>query len=418
MSRDNRERGSTTTLPHHPPQTSDSNTKRQLALLEAQQRQQSVEAMVMSIYYVRKASVLRRIGRELPAYGAVADNVDNLSETGDDSAQEQAQIMTTRGPIIAVEGPNKELLRAVSKAVQKALLQLGDCEVRAWVGEGDVWDREGEKEDSEKVKAKKGGDDMEMDDTVIVRGSSSPKSNDGNDRSSSPLPLPLLSTNKNPFSRYLDLMLSWHQKASELTKFVTTPFFSPSSSSSRSSTPLPASQQPSRHSSRHPSHSPSIPGQKLPKLPIALLPLGYSLTYSDRFACTIPIADAYAPVDHWQWMATLWRGIVGPDLTVYVKPVTEEEMMMEGWPPVGVEVKGERLIVVRVVVPSGHGGHITAVEELSGETEKLLAFEVGEWVRAGPFGVRGRGGVARGERETTQVGYEYERSHGYSSEGW
>ncbi|CCC13644.1 hypothetical protein SMACR_07212 [Sordaria macrospora] len=418
MSRDNRERGSTTTLPHHPPQTSDSNTKRQLALIEAQQRQQSVEAMVMSIYYVRKASVLRRIGRELPAYGAVADNVDNLSETGDDSAQEQAQIMTTRGPIIAVEGPNKELLRAVSKAVQKALLQLGDCEVRAWVGEGDVWDREGEKEDSEKVKAKKGGDDMEMDDTVIVRGSSSPKSNDGNDRSSSPLPLPLPSTNKNPFSRYLDLMLSWHQKASELTNFVTTPFFSPSSSSSRSSTPLPASQQPSRQSSRHPSHSPSIPGQKLPKLPIALLPLGYSLTYSDRFACTIPIADAYAPVDHWQWMATLWRGIVGPDLTVYVKPVTEEEMMMEGWPPVGVEVKGERLIVVRVVVPSGHGGQITAVEELSGETEKLLAFEVGEWVRAGPFGVRGRGGVARGERETTQVGYEYERSHGYGSEGW
>lgn len=396
------------------------NSKRQLALLEAQQRQQSVEAMVMSIDYVRKASVLRRIGRELPAYGAVADNIDNISESGDDVAAqaEQPQIVTTRGPIIAVEGPNKELLKVVGKAVERALLQLGDCEVRAWVGEGDVWDVEGEGEITEgrEGKGKKGGEDVEMGDTVVVRGSS-PRSNDARDRSSSPC---LPSTTKNPFPRYLDLMLSWHTKASELTKFVTTPYFSPASSPSRSSTPLPAaSQHPSRHSSRHPSQSPSITGQKLPKLPIALLPLGYSLTYSDRFACTIPIADAYAPVDHWQWMATLWRGIVGPDLTVYVKPVTEEEVMMEGWGPVGVEVKGERLIVVKVLVPSGRGNEqMQAVERLGDETEKQLAFEVGEWVRAGPFGVQGRGEVARGQRHPGQVGYEYGREHGYGGEGW
>ncbi|KAK3489731.1 hypothetical protein B0T13DRAFT_497598 [Neurospora crassa] len=419
-----------TTLSHHPFQTSDPNTtnsstnsKRQLALLEAQQRQQSVEAMVMSIDYVRKASVLRRIGRELPAYGAVADNIDNMSETGDEG-QEQQQIVTTRGPIIAVEGPNKELLRVVGKAVERALVELGDCEVRAWVGEGDVWggdgDEAGEKgTTSEKEKENRGGGgDVEMGDTVIVRGSS-PRSNNthnnGQDRSSSHSPpsgivTPVPSTNTNPFPRYLDLMLSWHLKASELTKFVTTPYFSPSSSSSSSS--------PSRSSS--PSHSPSFTSQNLPKLPIALLPLGYSLTYSDRFACTIPIADAYAPVDHWQWMATLWRGIVGPDLTVYVKPVTEEETVVEGWAPVGVEVKGERLIVVRVVVPSGWGGQKEAVAELlSGEAEKQLAYEVGEWVRAGAFGVQGRGGVARGERErdlVPQGGYEYGRGLGYSGE--
>ncbi|EGZ70041.1 hypothetical protein NEUTE2DRAFT_91123 [Neurospora tetrasperma FGSC 2509] len=421
--RDNIREPTTATTQHYShssdPNTTNSstNSKRQLALLEAQQRQQSVEAMVMSIDYVRKASVLRWIGRELPAYGAVADNIDNMSETGDDT-QEQQQIVTTRGPIIAVEGPNKELLRVVGKAVERALIELGDCEVRAWVGEGDVWHSDEAREKgttSEKEKENKGGGDVEMGDTVIVRGSSPKSNNNGQDRVSSHSPpsgivTPIPSTNPNPFPRYLDLMLSWHLKASELTKFVTTPYFSPSSSSS---------SYPSRFSS--PSHSPSSTSQNLPKLPIALLPLGYSLTYSDRFACTIPIADAYAPVDHWQWMATLWRGIVGPDLTVYVKPVTEENTAVEGWAPVGVEVKGERLIVVRVVVPSGWGGQKEAVAELGSEAEKQLAYEVGEWVRAGAFGVQGRGGVARGERErdlVPQGGYEYGRGHGYGGEGW
>lgn len=92
--------------------------------------------------------------------------------------------------------------------------------------------------------------------------------------------------------------------------------------------------------------------------------------------------------------------------------------MVEGWAPVGVEVKGEKLIVVRVVVPSGWGGQKEAVAELGSEAEKQLAYEVGEWVRAGAFGVQGRGGVASGERERdlAQGGYEYERGHGYGGE--
>lgn len=51
---------------------------------------------------------------------------------------------------------------------------------------------------------------------------------------------------------------------------------------------------------------------------MALLPSGYSLSTSDHYASRIPINDAYAPVDHWQWTATLWRGIIGPDLTIYI----------------------------------------------------------------------------------------------------
>ena len=43
------------------------------------------------------------------------------------------------------------------------------------------------------------------------------------------------------------------------------------------------------------------------------------LTRSNLAATRIPINDAYAPLDHWQWAATLWRGIVGADLTIWIK---------------------------------------------------------------------------------------------------
>ena len=52
--------------------------------------------------------------------------------------------------------------------------------------------------------------------------------------------------------------------------------------------------------------------------PIALVPK-YQLTLTDAAASTIPIADEYSPTDHWQWMATLWRGVIGPDVTVDVR---------------------------------------------------------------------------------------------------
>lgn len=54
-----------------------------------------------------------------------------------------------------------------------------------------------------------------------------------------------------------------------------------------------------------------------PLIPVALLP-SYQLTTSDTAALHIPLQDAYAPIDNWQWAATLWRGCVGPDLTICV----------------------------------------------------------------------------------------------------
>jgi HMG box factor len=121
----------------------------------------------------------------------------------------------------------------------------------------------------------------------------------------------------------------------------------------------------------------------------------------------VPIADAYAPVDHWQWMATLWRGIVGADLVVYVAPrhgmygygVAGDEGAVGGGVGGTVGVKSSGLIVVRVPVPVpgygssyGHGQGVGDGVVVDEKMERRLGFEVVEWVRgAGWAGAAGRG---------------------------
>ncbi|KAL1305119.1 hypothetical protein AAFC00_002047 [Neodothiora populina] len=117
----------------------------------------------------------------------------------------------------------------------------------------------------------------------------------------------------------------------------------------------------------------------------------YTLTASNIFSSGIPIKDVYRPDDHWQWTATLWRGILGPDLTVYVKDT-------DGWNPArsaeggigGVEIVEEpkmkyKFMAVRRNTRS-MGGDISRTERslcdgIKAETLRRLGFEVGEWVR-------------------------------------
>jgi len=98
--------------------------------------------------------------------------------------------------------------------------------------------------------------------------------------------------------------------------------------------------------------------------PIAILSL-FSLHASNTFACRIPLIDTYAPNDHWSWNATQWRGVVGADLTIYLKDGEEKGKMVE-------QSEEERLFVVR----RGDGA------DVDGSTLRRVGFEVGEWVRA------------------------------------
>lgn len=103
----------------------------------------------------------------------------------------------------------------------------------------------------------------------------------------------------------------------------------------------------------------------------------YTVTASNVFASRVPIKDAYKAADHWQWTATLWRGIVGPDMTVYVKEVDGKEEGGKG----GVEIKEEnRIMAIRRCKGGEENGGVDGIEA---GTLRRLGFEVGEWVRSG-----------------------------------
>lgn len=99
--------------------------------------------------------------------------------------------------------------------------------------------------------------------------------------------------------------------------------FPPNAPSSSPFSPPPASSSASGRAERGrpPPSSPSASSSSSvapSRTPIFLLP-AWQLTHTDAFACSVDIADRYSPVDHWQWGATVWRGVIGADITVAVR---------------------------------------------------------------------------------------------------
>jgi HMG box factor len=118
--------------------------------------------------------------------------------------------------------------------------------------------------------------------------------------------------------------------------------------------------------------------EKVRKIPLLLIS-NYILHASDVWASAIPIDDAYSPSDHWQWVATLWRGIVGADITIYVKGMNNEEpksaISAENWS------SAKPMVEIRDDI-----GALIVKTEKEGKVDdgavRRVAFEVGEWVRA------------------------------------
>lgn len=212
-----------------------------------------------------------------------------------------------RGAVVAVEGPDKALLSEIGSFIYEYLSKDLSFAITSW--------------STSNPKSKETNTDM----------TGAPKLIDSDDR--------------DPFIDYLSIISEWHRRSHEITKYITT------------TPPLPANEP----------ETPPEPKTKV--LPVALVPGGFSLSTSDTFALRIPINDSYAPVDHWQWMATLWRGIVGPDLTVYVSRVSRDELNKYG----GVEIRHDcPCIVVRI--PEGSS-------KMDEKTARRLGFEVVEFVR-------------------------------------
>ena len=316
----------------------------------------SIDAMVNSIQSVNKVKVLAKISPSLRT----------LSPSSPPFA--------IRGAIIAVDGAEADAVSKVATYVQEFLTKDEEYKIHTWDG--------------------------------------SPPSNQLAE-----------------FSEYLRLIRDWHWKSQQIIQYTTT------FSTRRSPTPVSPRTVPSNkitasadsdiqsrtpetiaRTGSHPIHrslgkngadTSALASRKMSSIsssesvPIALI-THFQLSQTDYFASRIPITDSYAPIDHWQWMATLWRGIIGPDITIVVKPLLGTESQPpdsgkdnEGHPKeilsngnltggdsqnfqptaatpgvkkVGVEL---RLQDARTIVMNSVGD----------KDLRRVAFEVGEWVR-------------------------------------
>ena len=122
---------------------------------------------------------------------------------------------------------------------------------------------------------------------------------------------------------------------------------------------------------------------------VVILLRTYTLTASNFFASGIPIQDVYRPDDHWQWTATMWRSILGPDLTIYIRDVegTGSATARDEGGKGGVEIVEEakmnsKFMAIRRTY-AGDGGHDKGgLDGVEAGTLRRLGFEVGEWVRS------------------------------------
>lgn len=257
------------------------------------------EDTIMSIPFKRKLSLLSRICRPVPA-----------SEPGTQGEG--------RGAIIAVEGPQPDMLRDVGQAVEKGLQACDEVALRAWTPDAGV-SAETTASESERLAAQ---DAM--------------------------------------FPSYFRTVMSWQGKAHEMKDHITRAGdYVPSSARLSGSTEAGSPKGKER-------------ATRPRMVPIALIREGYSLTMADKFACSLPISDLYTPQDHWQWMATLWRGTPCPDLVIYALPSEDDEIKKFGAVDFS---KSMGLITVRI-----RKGH--SIDEA---TERRLAFELIEWTREGSF---------------------------------
>ncbi|MCJ1402677.1 hypothetical protein MMC11_005897 [Xylographa trunciseda] len=191
---------------------------------------------------------------------------------------------------------------------------------------------------------------------------------------------------------YLGVITRWHAISTELIEYITTvpSPTSPPPVSPKTQAPIlpledhdnPLEPEKASPASTAADAPPSSTAAGAPLLPIAIVPR-YQLTLTDLAASTIPIADAYAPVDHWQWMATLWRGIVGPDITIVVRPASNqydgssangnssprEETRNGG----GVEVRLQDARTITLLCPN--------VGKVPESALRRMGFELGEYVR-------------------------------------
>lgn len=184
---------------------------------------------------------------------------------------------------------------------------------------------------------------------------------------------------------YLNTISAWHRISDDIVHFVRpsngsqSPVLKPTEEEAQSGvspkTLLPETTSlqigSPTHSSENGSVTTTSQSTTAGTTPLALVPR-YQLTTADAFACSVPINDSYAPLDHWQWMASLWRACVGPDITVYIRECDKDELDRLGGSPVEVRLHDARTLVVRIAA-----GSLKGLEE---KTMRRVGFEIEDFL--------------------------------------
>lgn len=365
-----------------------------------------IRAMVMSVSYLKKLEVLRRI---CPP----------------------RSLTPRRGPIIAIEGDNAVLREAVGRAVERILVSSGKCDVRVWTmcspssaQQSKIDSGMGSSIHGENVSMapspESGGD------CTSRRGSTS----NGASRLGS------LSFTVSALGEVMQLTTTWHKISEEIldhvhsvSRYLRSPRPTSTSAPSRkgkeraTGPPSPA-RSPMEMELSPTTLSPALKNAELPNasedsrmspasggspgpagpsasqpagqlLPVALLTTGYSLAVSDKCAISVPIDDLYPPVAHWEHMATLWRGNVGPDLVVYAdaSPAPLTMKGASGPEPCTVHYADqEGVLVVHVPLPDTSANKQGPSEDdgidiVSQATQRRLAYDILELVHSEKFNV-------------------------------
>lgn len=98
----------------------------------------------------------------------------------------------------------------------------------------------------------------------------------------------------------------------------------------------------------------------------------------DRYTVWIPATNDHRVTEHWEWTAYMWQGVVAPDLIIYVRAASIEEISERGATEVA---DGGNLMLIRhskddtVRDPDGQRTHGFQSGAL-----RRIGFEVGEWL--------------------------------------
>ncbi|KAE9978088.1 hypothetical protein BLS_000864 [Venturia inaequalis] len=354
----------------------------------------SVEAMVMSIPFFNKLKVIRQVARRI--------DDSYLSTPGHH----------IRGTILAIEGDDPQAVDGVMTSLSDILQRSGEFDVRC------------------------------------MSGPAAPSSSQG----------------ECDFKDYMSEILQWHEKSKHIIDFVTgveytrneTPtqataggampvvkheymtlddqemdtstYSSPSDTetpSAASATSRKDSQETLRERMRAASVASAGMGQlrectpntaassnnlhsenysKSHKIPLLLIN-NHILHATNVWSSSIPITDSYSPVDQWRWFASLWRGIVGADVTVYIKAfgnggaagggnANNGGSVIGGGGGSGeADAKKTTCKTPAVEIKEEFGTIIVRQdgERVDDSAVRRVGFEVGEWVRKIALGAGERG---------------------------